>query len=256
MRRQPSISTVKALFAVSGNTCSYRKCEELLTDRTWNEVNADIAHICGDRPGTARFDASMSEGDRVSFENLILLCPNHHRLIDRLEPDAHPVGLLRDMKEQHESRYIGSTNWADDQALEHYATAALFQVAAVDSSLDDMRRLTGLLAKRAEAQEFNELEDQEFSRRLFGRKYFLDIVRAAISLDAAFTTKDIVNRTTLPSSTVSRELHALEQAGLLRRTPTNVSRKAMWQVAAHDQWQSLASLAGHTTDRSAPRPPG
>jgi hypothetical protein len=48
------------------------------------------------------------------FSNLNLLCPNRHRRIDRLEPDAHPADLLREMKADHEARSLGRREWASD----------------------------------------------------------------------------------------------------------------------------------------------
>ena len=56
----PSISVVKTLFALSGNTCGYDGCETKLTDPAWKQVTADVAHICGDQPGALRCDPSMT----------------------------------------------------------------------------------------------------------------------------------------------------------------------------------------------------
>jgi hypothetical protein len=119
----PSLSVVKTLFALSGNVCAYDGCEEKLTDAAWRRVNADVAHICGENPGAPRFDASMTDDERDAFENLILLCPNHHRLIDGLEPERHTVEMLRDMKHRHESRWERA--WASDDALLRYAQLIL-----------------------------------------------------------------------------------------------------------------------------------
>jgi hypothetical protein len=88
---RPSLSVVKTLFALSGNICAFQDereaCEQHLTNPAWKEVIADIAHIAGERPGSARFDPSMTDIERHSYENLMLLCPTHHRTIDRLGPD-------------------------------------------------------------------------------------------------------------------------------------------------------------------------
>jgi hypothetical protein len=118
-----SISVVKALFALSGNTCAYDGCEVKLADPAWTGVNADIAHICGERPGSPRFDPTMTDDERDDFDNLILLCPNHHRLIDALEPAIYTVEMLREMKHRHESR--SQRRWAPDEELFRLATYAL-----------------------------------------------------------------------------------------------------------------------------------
>ena len=64
----PGITVVKTLFALSGNQCYYPGCEELMTREGWQQVNGDIADICGEKPGAARYDEAL--GARVDdFEN-------------------------------------------------------------------------------------------------------------------------------------------------------------------------------------------
>ena len=62
---------------------------------------------------------------RRDYPNLMVVCPNHHRLIDLLDPEGHPVELLREMKEQHESSSIDGMNWATDEQLTRYALACV-----------------------------------------------------------------------------------------------------------------------------------
>jgi hypothetical protein len=119
-----SVPVVKTLFALSGNSCAYTGCEQRLTDPSWKQVNAHIAHIRGERPGAARFDALMTDTERNGFENLILLCPNHHHVIDALEPDTHTVELLLEMKQRHEAR-AEPTPWTSDEKLSAFATLAI-----------------------------------------------------------------------------------------------------------------------------------
>ena len=121
---RPGLSAVKTLFALSCNTCAYPGCEERLTDPSWKQVKADVAHISGEKHDAPRYDASMTDDARQGFDNLLLLCRNHHRLIDRLEPDAHPVERLRGIKARHEER-CREARWADEPALESYARLAI-----------------------------------------------------------------------------------------------------------------------------------
>lgn len=135
---RPSESVVKTLFALSCNTCAFPGCEERLTDPGWLQVKADIAHISGDRPGSARYDPTMTDEERQSFQNLVLLCPNHHRHVDRLEPERFSVADLRAMKAKHEER-CGGRRWADEDDLAHYAFLALSLVEQVTESAGTAR---------------------------------------------------------------------------------------------------------------------
>lgn len=80
----------------------------------------EMAHISGERSGSARHDPSLSPEEVNGFENLILLCPNHHTLIDEVEPDQHPVERLKEMKQTHETRSLSRSEWASDDDLDRY----------------------------------------------------------------------------------------------------------------------------------------
>jgi RNA polymerase sigma factor (sigma-70 family) len=136
-----SDSVVKTLFALSRNVCSFidedRRfaCEEHLTDPSWKKVKAEIAHIRGLNPGSARFDHNYV--DPNDFENLILLCPNHHNVIDDLEPDRFTVHVLLAMKHKAIERGDGAP-WAPDEVLGRFARQLIRQSLlqwAVESQL-------------------------------------------------------------------------------------------------------------------------
>ncbi len=60
----------------------------------------------------------MSDDQRNSFDNLLLLCPNHHKLIDDLEPDRHTVEVLEEMKRLSELSGKAATPFPDDADCE------------------------------------------------------------------------------------------------------------------------------------------
>ncbi|MGQ0661529.1 HNH endonuclease [Sphingosinicella sp.] len=67
-------------------------------------ILGEMAHICGDRPGANRYDPNQTQQQRDDYENLVLLCPTHHRLIDRRENEArYPVKWLHEAKAEHEA---------------------------------------------------------------------------------------------------------------------------------------------------------
>ena len=49
-----------------------------------------------------RYDPGQSEAERQGYDNLLLLCPTHHRTIEA-QPEAFPVALLKDMKARAEA---------------------------------------------------------------------------------------------------------------------------------------------------------
>lgn len=97
---QLKISTVKRLFAVSGNQCAYPDCSAPLVEPT-GTVTGEIAHIKAANKNGPRYDKNQSEDERHEFGNLILLCSRHHTIIDT-EVIAHPVETLLQFKKYHE----------------------------------------------------------------------------------------------------------------------------------------------------------
>lgn len=99
---QPSNSTVKRLFAVSGNRCAFPGCRAPLVDFASGKTVGEICHIKANRPGGPRYDSAQSEEERQSYENLIVLCPVHHSVIDA-DAKSYTVERLHEMKAEHES---------------------------------------------------------------------------------------------------------------------------------------------------------
>lgn len=93
---------LKTLVALTGNLCEYRGCDtKLVTD---NDIFlGEIAHIAALNPGFARYDENMTDAQRNDNTNLMVLCRNHHALIDK-DVANHPTRLLIEMKTEHEKK--------------------------------------------------------------------------------------------------------------------------------------------------------
>ena len=106
---------VKILWGRSQGKCSICRCD-LIPDQSDGKPYplGEMAHIEGENEGSARFNSQLDVADRAKYENLILLCPTHHTMIDR-DPGTYTVEKLRAMKKDHE-RFITeslNTNIAD-----------------------------------------------------------------------------------------------------------------------------------------------
>ena len=94
------VSTIRALFAKSGNVCAFPGCpHELVTDD--NLYVAEVCHIEAANPRGARYNPSSLNKDRRSYNNLMILCHAHHRRIDS-DPKTYTVERLSQMKAEHE----------------------------------------------------------------------------------------------------------------------------------------------------------
>ena len=99
-KRNLSDRVKKELCAKSGNRCAFPGCPNNLYS---SEVSVgEICHIEGLNPGAARYNPVLSKEEVNGIDNLILLCPLHHNMIDQ-NPEYYTVDLLKKMKRQHEN---------------------------------------------------------------------------------------------------------------------------------------------------------
>jgi hypothetical protein len=104
-RLPPTPSTIKRLFAYSGNQCAMPDCIEVLVDPSGTMLGK-IAHICAAEPGGARHEAAMTDEQRRAEENLFIVCAKHHDIIDDKKNEVNwPAEKLRAFKKTHESRF-------------------------------------------------------------------------------------------------------------------------------------------------------
>lgn len=91
----------RLLHTKSGNRCAM--CRTLLVD-TNNPTAVCIgenAHIYGEKPDAARYDASKVESFVNSEKNLIFLCCNCHKKVDT-DISSYPADDLFELKAKHE----------------------------------------------------------------------------------------------------------------------------------------------------------
>lgn len=104
---EASKNTIAKLWGKAAGRCEYEGCNKLLykDDLTSAEINrAFVAHIVAASPDGPRGDAILSAQLADDIDNVMLMCHDHHRLIDREQVAEHPVERLREMKKKHEDR--------------------------------------------------------------------------------------------------------------------------------------------------------
>lgn len=106
-RRGPSPSplTLNMLFAKAAGRCQFEGCNKpvLFDELTLREYNkSNVAHIVASSPKGARGDGIRSHQLSDKLSNLMLMCPEHHKLIDDFADD-YPEERLLEMKSKHEA---------------------------------------------------------------------------------------------------------------------------------------------------------
>jgi hypothetical protein len=113
---EPRLRTVKRLFALSFNRCAFPDCEVPIIEDS-GTVTGQICHIKAHRPNGPRYDVMQTDEDRHSFQNLILLCGRHSKIIDS-EPWNYTVDGLAAMKASHEQHGVAELTEDDARRVD------------------------------------------------------------------------------------------------------------------------------------------
>ncbi len=95
---------MKILWALSGGCCAICRTKLVIppeVEKDDDSIIGEMAHIHPQSPGGPRASAPF-DGNRDHHSNLILLCGNHHKLVDDQE-NGWPVERMRRVKSEHEA---------------------------------------------------------------------------------------------------------------------------------------------------------
>ena len=98
-----TLQVVRNLYALSGNRCAAEGCQQPLVKADGTLVG-EIAHSRAAMPDGPRFEASMTNEARRDQSNLMIICRNHHKIVDSRESEW-TVEALTQLKDKHERIY-------------------------------------------------------------------------------------------------------------------------------------------------------
>jgi len=101
---------VRTLWTRAHNQCAFPSCDQTLTEDAvdaktgapYVSVLGEQAHIRSPKAGGPRHDPAYPADKLDSYDNLILLCPTHHKLIDDELGAGYSVAVLVKMRRDHE----------------------------------------------------------------------------------------------------------------------------------------------------------
>ncbi len=144
------------LLAATTRVCYRPECEEpLVAIRDGHRIsNFEFAHIRDERPprisssnvGWRYWPDDLTQAERNRFDNLLLLCPPCHKLIDRIQPRDFSPELLHEWKRAAEGDAFDglTTEPLDVQALATFLSNALRALPRLELSLPTLAERDGL----------------------------------------------------------------------------------------------------------------
>lgn len=132
-RLKPTSNVVRELYLKSGNQCAFPGCHKVMVDDEGNFIG-QICHIEAAEAGGERFNKNMTNEDRRRFNNLMLMCYEHHVVTDNVT--KYPVAALKKMKKDHEDKFTGVIQMMKNSVVD-YGLATNFSESNVCQALSD-----------------------------------------------------------------------------------------------------------------------
>ncbi|MGW7361102.1 Shedu anti-phage system protein SduA domain-containing protein [Streptomyces sp. NPDC054802] len=152
-------SVIKIAFGRSANRCAFSECPPVTLD---NGVPLlEVAHISSVSAGGPRFSPSLTSAGGESVDNIIILCPTHHVLVDK-NPEIFTSEKLTEMRDAHFGRVQRALS-TEQKRTTSSRLADLLEVWNRNRTNDDEEYWQQLFSDHPEA----------FSLALEGRAYTL-----------------------------------------------------------------------------------
>ena len=167
----------RLLHTKSGNRCVM--CKAVLVDvgNPFAACVGENAHIYGEKPDAARYDAAKDSSFVNSEQNLIFLCCNCHKKIDT-DVASYPANELFELKAQHE-KWV--TQKLEEESVSYsFAELEVLAKYLVSSTAPTQTSSSLSLLKIDEKIKKNSLQDVQ--------KYI------TMGLSSNFTIEDYLNR--------------------------------------------------------------
>lgn len=116
---------LKILWGKAAGRCSMPECRKQLVSDASEAVPSkailigENCHIVAEKTDGPRGKSSLKPVDRDRYPNLILLCANHHTVIDQ-DPTNWPIELLHQIKSDHEIWVETKLAVAEETEITHY----------------------------------------------------------------------------------------------------------------------------------------
>ena len=131
----------KLLWVRSGNKCAFPGCSRDLVLEAEDEIVTETivsqeAHIVARRSDGPRGDSTLSEAERDLYDNLLLLCLEHHKVVDE-DPGTWTVSRLHEIKSEHEARVRDAMTPKDELRAKQELIYASFVTQWLDKAQVD-----------------------------------------------------------------------------------------------------------------------
>ncbi len=229
-----TLKTLKMLWGRAAGRCSFPDCRlDLVHDDSQTDDSSLVGencHIVAESNRGPRADASMPESKRNLYQNLILMCRVHHKVIDDTT-SVYSVNRLHEIKRQHENWVEHQLGWNVEKQREDELYADIMEswerLAHIDEWSDwssfilfggqpslnvevdnDLEKLRKSLLKRIWPSRYPQIKDSFDNFALVLNDFQECFRKYAERVDGALITRKIYN---IDEWSEEKHFHLLEQ---------------------------------------------
>lgn len=159
-----SLKTHKLLWGLSGTKCAFEECRnDLIVDETETDDESIIgeeAHIVAKSNDGPRGNSTLSIEDRDKYDNLILLCRKHHKIIDD-QFNFYTVKKLKEIKSKHEAWVIKSLKFDKSEEKDGLAYATYIDEIIKILDFENWEAWTSYLLGSEQSIDYSKLKELE-----------------------------------------------------------------------------------------------
>lgn len=159
-----SDKTRKILWGRSGNRCSICKLELIIdeTEKDDSSIVGEECHIISGQKNGPRHDQNRPKDEIDTYDNLILLCRIHHKMIDD-QPETFTKDIIKQIKVNHELWVSKSLDHQEDKPsrikrIKENIAERLPRVTTVKEIINFLDRAMGYEFDQDEPQNETEVE--------------------------------------------------------------------------------------------------
>lgn len=145
-RLAPTKDTLNLLFSLSGNVCAFPGCNHKLFDEDNNFI-AQVCHIESANEGGERFNKNSTNEERRQYNNLIILCYEHHKITDNTT--IYNKQKMLELKSEHEKKFRLSPTYANNDQIDivYYNETQKIQEISIETKkiIDNQAEQTEIL---------------------------------------------------------------------------------------------------------------
>jgi hypothetical protein len=248
-RLAPNPDTLRELFLKSGNLCSFPGCTKLMMNLDGVFIG-QICHIEAAEEGGERFNPAMTNEQRRSAANLMLMCYEHHQVTNDVA--KYTVKILKGFKEDHERKFARAdramleqiTDWtAVDEPTKVRNLKRLNKVMGWQSTVDEDKEVIADLNMYIDKLRVVPIEVRRFLGAVASRAHRMQATQVVDtnSLDGSVSIllKDLKDALRLSPNAIFEQANALESYGIGSMTEmyvADVDQPAVRIYATKHNW--------------------